>query len=194
VDHQNRRLGPVAGEFPHGLGEEALSDAVLCGWDRMRGLPLVMSVYAPPWNDIHPKLGAVLAHCGYLGFSAFGAIGSAGGLPRVDAHLDLLRWRGRPRFRGEGRFLASLAAEMRRRRQAGLWDAPIGLLTHHLAHDEAAWRFLRAFLKWSLSRRELAWVALPTALREAVSLAPQPPPPATAVLADAPGFPYARAS
>jgi hypothetical protein len=32
------------------------------------------------------------------------------------------------------------------RRAKGAWDQPLGLLTHHLDHDEPAWRFLEAFL------------------------------------------------
>jgi hypothetical protein len=32
------------------------------------------------------------------------------------------------------------------RRRAGLWDEPLGLLSHHLDHDEDAWRFLEVFL------------------------------------------------
>jgi hypothetical protein len=42
-----------------------------------------------------------------------------------------------------------------RRRRAGDFDAPIGLLTHHLAHDEAAWAFLEWFL--AFGRRRFRW-------------------------------------
>lgn len=159
IDHQNRRSGPAAGEFPHDWAQGEVEAALLQGWRMIQGLPRARAVFAPPWNDVHPHLEAALAARGYAGWSANGALGSEG-LPRIDAHLDLLRWRGGARFRGQGRFLKALTAELARRRRAQAWTAPIGLLTHHLAHDEAAWRFLEHFLAWSMTQPELAWTAL----------------------------------
>ena len=154
VDHQNRREGPAAGEFPHDWSRRELEIALHRGWSLLQTVPRAQPVYVPPWNDVHPELEAALTACGYAGWSANGALagGRDGRLPRVDVHLDLLRWRGGARFRGKGRFLRDLTAELRRRRRAGLWAAPIGLLTHHLAHDEAAWKFLEEFLAWTAGR------------------------------------------
>jgi hypothetical protein len=160
IDHRNRRIGPAAGEFPHDWSAAELAAGLRRGWALIEGLPRVRAVFAPPWNDIHPELAAALAACGYVGWSANGALAKAEGLARVDAHLDLLRWRGGARFRGTWRFLDLLTAELARRRKAGLWDAPIGLLTHHLAHDERAWDFLERFLAWSGRRPDLVWTAL----------------------------------
>jgi hypothetical protein len=89
----------------------------------------------------------------------------AGGV-RLDAHLDLLRWRGGARFRGRARLQAALARELRVRRSRRLWRAPIGLLTHHLNHDDAAWRFLEEFLAWSRERPEFVWCSLGELLME----------------------------
>ncbi|WP_372785706.1 polysaccharide deacetylase [Phenylobacterium sp.] len=165
VDHQNRRAGSVAGEFPHDWTESQVEAELRRGWRLIQGLPRAQRVFVPPWNDIHPRLQAALRAGGYAAWSANGALG--GGAPaRADVHLDLLRWRGGARFRGQGRLLAALAAEMRRRRRAGLWDAPIGLLTHHLVHDEAAWGFLADFLRWTSRRPEFAWVSLTHLVRE----------------------------
>jgi hypothetical protein len=169
VDHRNRRGGPAAGEFPHDWPRRDLETALRRGWSLLQAVPRSQPVYVPPWNDAHPELEAALGACGYAGWSANGELAPAvredGGPPRLDVHLDLLRWRGGARFRGRGRLLSALADELRRRRLAGRWEAPIGLLTHHLAHDERAWRFLEAFLAWSAARGELAWVALPAVLR-----------------------------
>ena len=167
VDHRNRRSGPAAGEFPHDWPQQRLETALRHGRSLIGGLPRVQAVFVPPWNDVHPRLAESLRACGYAGWSASGAVGSGEGVRRVDVHLDLLRWRGGARFRGRGRFLRALTAELRRRRRAGLWEAPIGLLSHHLAHDAPAWAFLDAFLRWTNERREMAWVALPTLLGEA---------------------------
>jgi hypothetical protein len=164
VDHQNRRSGPAAGEFPHDWSQAELEIALRRGWSLLQTVPRARAVYVPPWNDAHPRLAAALSACGYAGWSANGGLGrrpeDPEGLPRMDAHLDLMRWRGGARFRGRGRILRTLAGELARRRRAGLWDAPVGLLTHHLAHDEPAWRFLEAFLAWTARRPEVAWAGL----------------------------------
>lgn len=172
VDHQNRRSGPAAGEFPHDWTQTELEIALRRGWSLIQGLPHAEPIYVPPWNDAHPRLEAALQACGHAGWSVSGAMATCGGpagkrLARVDAHLDLMRWRGGARFRGRGRFLDAFAAELRRRRKAGLWDAPIGLLTHHLAHDPEAWGFLERFLAWTGGQRALRWEALPDLIGEA---------------------------
>jgi len=172
ADHQNRRNGPVGGEFPHHWPQDQLEAALREGWSRIEGLPRARPVFAPPWNDIHPALPAALAACGFAGWSAEGTLGAGPVLARADAHLDLMRWRGGARFRGRWRILKALTAELTRRRRAGLWDAPIGLLTHHLDHDEAAWRFLEAFLIWTVEQRQLTWVALADVL--AITAEPRP--------------------
>ncbi len=177
VDHQNRRSGPAAGEFPHDWSRHELEIALHRGWSLLQTVPRAQPIYVPPWNDVHPELEAALGAGGYAGWSVNGELAPEG-LARVDAHLDLMRWRGGARFRGRGRFLKTLTGELARRRRAGLWAAPIGVLTHHLAHDEAAWRFLEAFLAWT-ARDEFAWAALSDLLaaagagREAVALEPQ---------------------
>lgn len=160
LDHVNRRLGPHAGEFPHDWPALEVAVALGRGWRRLRHLPGARLVFVPPWNDIHPGLVEALTMAGYLGWSAYGALGQAAKPPRIDAHLDLLRWRPGARFRGRRRLLNAFAAELRRRRRAGAWEAPIGLLTHHLAHDEPAWAFLSAFLTWTLAHPAVGWVGL----------------------------------
>ena len=39
------------------------------------------------------------------------------------------------------------------------WDEPIGLLTHHLVHDEAMWRFLEEFLTHTSVRPGIEWLS-----------------------------------
>jgi hypothetical protein len=166
VDHQNRREGPAAGEFPYDWSQRQIADALAAGWSRLATLPRALKVFVPPWNDVHPRLERALGAGGYAGWSANGLVSASGTCPRLDVHLDLMRWRGGPRFRGAGKLSAGLAAELRRRRRTGLWEAPIGLLSHHLAHDAAAWSFLDDFLRWSAAQPELSWVSLPELLTE----------------------------
>jgi hypothetical protein len=169
VLHQNRREGPAAGEFPHDWTQGQVEEVLAAGWQRMEKLPRAMKVFVPPWNDVHPHLERALRANGYVGWSAAGTVSASGSCCRLDIHLDLMRWRGGSQFRGRGKLLAAFAAELRRRRQSGLWDAPIGLLSHHLVHDTAAWTFLGDFLRWTKARPELTWVSLPELMSETQS-------------------------
>lgn len=175
VDHLNRRDGPAAGEFPPHWSAAELAVRLEDGWASLCDLPHAEKIFAPPWNDVHPLLAAALAATGYAGWSAWCDLEPSGAPPRVDAHIDLLRWRGGARFRGAGRLASALQVALRTRRRRGLWDAPIGLLTHHLDHDEPAWAFLERLLAWSTQEQALAWTGLneflPTAATPAHSAA-----------------------
>lgn len=157
VDHQNRREGAEAGEFPHHWLRLRVVTLIRQGWSRMQVLPEVLPLFVPPWNDVHPELPGAIADCGYVAWSAWSTLPGAGHPPRIDAHVDLLRWRGGARFRGAAKLYTALREALEIRRKAGRWDAPIGLLTHHLDHDEAAWAFLDDFLAWTGAHPDIAW-------------------------------------
>jgi hypothetical protein len=165
ADHRNRREGRIAGEFPHDWSRLRLVTALLAGRRKLAATPGATPVFVPPWNDVHPELEQALSDAGFVGWSAAGEQARHGALSRVDIHLDLLRWRGGARFRGPRKFLREFAAELRSRRLAQAWDEPIGLLTHHLDHDEEAWRFLESFLAWSRGEQVFLWRALADILR-----------------------------
>jgi len=160
VDHENRRDGPAAGEFPPAWRCALLILRLGAGWAALDGLPATRKVFAPPWNDVHPELARALRMADYAAWTAWGELEPQGRPARIDAHLDLLRWRGGPRFRGAGRMAEALRRALHGRRKAGLWSAPIGLLTHHLDHDPAAWAYLERFLAWSSRRPALRWAGL----------------------------------
>lgn len=105
------------------------------------------TLFVPPWNNLQPPLVAALPDSPLRAVSGFdGDAGSEGGVARLDAHLDVLRWKDGARFRGTWKFLSRMRRLMKQRRLAGQWNEPIGLLTHHLDHDPATWMFLERFL------------------------------------------------
>lgn len=159
VDHQNRRQGAEAGEFPHHWLRLRVVTQLRLGWSRLQALPDVLPLFVPPWNDIHPELPGAIQDAGYVAWSAWSSLAEMQPTRprRFDAHIDLLRWRGGARFRGASRIYAALREALEARRKAEHWDAPIGLLTHHLDHDEAAWGFLSDFLVWTGTQPELQW-------------------------------------
>jgi len=100
----------------------------------------------PPWNRIAPELLPGLSALGFTGLSTFGPRASpspAPGVRAVNTHADIIDWKGGRVFAGAGAAAAALIAHLRARRLGEVDDAePTGLLTHHLAHDAAAWEFL----------------------------------------------------
>lgn len=141
--HENRApAGQPSGEVND---LDRLADVVLelgTALDAFRRAGVNPSLFVPPWNNAHPTLKKAL---GLQGLSLSCYDGESGPA-RVDTHLDVMRWKPRARFRGALRFLLRARRLLVARRQKQLWDEPLGLLTHHLDHDEPAWRFLETFL------------------------------------------------
>jgi len=115
-----------------------------------------LPVLVPPWNRIDAALVPRLSALGYRALSVFGPPRTAG-LPLLNTTLDIMDWHGTRGCRPAGDIVADLVGQL----DAGLAVAappPIGLLTHHLVHDEAAWRFLDGLLA-ATGRAGLGWTA-----------------------------------
>ena len=131
--------------------------------------PRAMPVLVPPWNRIAHDLIPHLPGAGYRGLSTIArrdrapAPPSVAGLRRCDAHVDIIDWRGSRRFIGEAAALAAIVKRLAVLRAAGGVAAqPVGLLTHHLMHDDSAWAFLGAFAAHTRAHRAVRW---PTAAK-----------------------------
>jgi len=150
IDHVNRRMpaeGPAA-DYASAIDASPLARGVMAGRLTLEQYGLEPVFFTPPWNRIEPVLLDALRIAGYFDVSGWNGEGATlPGLRRLDTHIDLLRWKGGARFRGAGRVYDDLRAHLAERRQAGDFLRPIGLLTHHLDHDEASWRFLEDFLR-----------------------------------------------
>jgi hypothetical protein len=104
----------------------------------------LLPVLVPPWNRIAPGLVPALPEIGTRGLSTFGIRPRprpVSGLLQVNAHVDLIDWRTRG-FAGVEPVLAACGRALASARDR---DEPVGLLSHHLAMDEAAWDFLNSF-------------------------------------------------
>jgi hypothetical protein len=147
VDHVNRRpAGEPPSEYPGATSMEAIAAKIIAGRDAMRSAGLEPCFFTPPWNAVQPELPAALDAAGY-------AVLCAG-----DDTVDVLRWKGGPRFKGSTAVLRGIRRRLKERRQAGAFARPVGLLTHHLAHDAPTWRFLEVILPWLDQRVE--WVGV----------------------------------
>jgi len=147
-DH--RPLAEVLAELA--LGRERLAAAF-----GARFLP----VLAPPWNHVAPQVVQALPDVGFTGLSTFRArvaAAPAQGLAQVNGHCDPIRWKGGARFAGTEKALADLVGHLGARRTGAADPAePTGLVTHHLALDEAAWTFVAELLRRTTAHPAARW-------------------------------------
>lgn len=107
-----------------------------------RALPVLV----PPWNRIAPLLVPTLPEIGFIGLSTYGVrrrVEPVRGLLQVNAHVDLVDWKGGRGFVGEEMALSALLHALAAARESG---EPVGVLSHHLAMDERGWDFLRSLM------------------------------------------------
>jgi predicted glycosyltransferase len=128
---------------------------------RHRFGPLALPVFVPPWNRISPDLADRLAGAGFTGLSTFrnrAAPRTTGGLTQVNTHLDPIDWHGTRGLAEPDRLVADLAG-MITARLTGASDPaePIGLLVHHLVHDEQIWHLLAWLLDRLRKTRKIDW-------------------------------------
>ena len=111
-------------------------------------------VLVPPWNRIDTALLGRLAAIGYRGISTYAADerGTACGLAHVNPQLDPIAWRS-------DRSFASLANLARSVGRAITVDPsrPIGLLTHHLDMNEAAFAITEELLSALRRHPRIQW-------------------------------------
>ncbi|WP_455270507.1 polysaccharide deacetylase family protein [Rhizobium herbae] len=157
-----------ADEKKQELGRHRLAEDVLA--ELQRGLDQLAARYCeqfvplliPPWNRIDALLVPQLAGLGYRALSVYGPEKSAA-LPLINTHVDVMDWHG---TRG-GRVPLALAGEIAAR-LTFMFDhgGTMGLLTHHLVHDEAVWGFLNALFKVTADHPACRWTPVADILRE----------------------------
>ena len=105
----------------------------------------------PPWNRIAPELSAAASGSRLSRLLDASGIAArrepAPGLRQINTHIDPIDWRGGRGLLPEDAIVARLAAAIAARLDGDAdADEPIGLLTHHLVHDEGVWRFCETLL------------------------------------------------
>jgi len=149
VNHVPKNMSRA--DFFSSLLETRIDEAAR-GLVRLRSLfgPDLRPMFVPPWNRVAPDLLPALPGLGFTHLSTVTprrAPEAAPGLAQVDAHLDPIDWKGSRGLADPDRLIAQIAAQLAERR-SGRADAsePYGILTHHLAHDEAIWSFIDTLL------------------------------------------------
>jgi peptidoglycan/xylan/chitin deacetylase (PgdA/CDA1 family) len=139
------------------LGEVTVLSQLADGIKRINDLfgGNAVPLLVPPWNRISPELLPHLSGIGYEALSVFGPERDHA-IPRmVNTHVDIIDWKG---SRG-GRSPELLYAETTARLLAGdAAETSLGILTHHLVHDDAAWQFLDDLFELTAGHSACRWV------------------------------------
>jgi peptidoglycan/xylan/chitin deacetylase (PgdA/CDA1 family) len=141
---QHRAHNPV-GEKNVELGNHRPLPAILeelrAGRERLEALfgRQFLPVLVPPWNRIAPEVADARTEAGLPGLSAFGRQ-STGEPHCANAHLDIFDWKPIRRPIVPDRAFELLCGELRDRQDGN--PEPVGILTHHLIHEEASWTLL----------------------------------------------------
>lgn len=126
----------------------------------------LLPVFVPPWNRLAPDGLPAMPALGYLAVSAFQARRSywaAPGLAILNTHIDPIDWHGGDNCAAVERCLAATCTHLRAMRAGEQDMQPLGLLTHHLRHDEPIWSFVAKFLH-TASHSAVRWLDTTAAL------------------------------
>ncbi|MCG7392491.1 glycosyl transferase family 28 [Microvirga sp. ACRRW] len=104
----------------------------------------LLPAFVPPWNRISPELVPHLLGLGFTALSTFNdrkTAFPAEGLLQVNTHIDPIDWHGTGSLVDPASLVENLAAAIECRASGDAEEEPIGLLTHHLVHDDITWSF-----------------------------------------------------
>jgi len=146
-----------------------ISDEIKRGHERLRKLfgQSFQPIFVPPWNRIDDRLIPLLSNSEFHAISTFGCEKPQISLPQINAHIDIIDWRGTRGFVGDDIALGLLIDQLSKRRQNKCHSTKaIGVLTHHLDHDKEAWRFLERLLEVTSRHAACRWMAVETLLEQ----------------------------
>jgi hypothetical protein len=91
---------------------------------------------------------------GLVGLSTFGP-SPKGDCHQVNTHLDIFVWRPVRRPLDRAAAYARLCAELERRLAGD--PEPLGVMTHHLVHEEESWNFLEELFSLTAKHPAVRW-------------------------------------
>jgi peptidoglycan/xylan/chitin deacetylase (PgdA/CDA1 family) len=153
----------LGGERP---AEETLAE-LEAGRAKLRRLfgERLSGILVPPWNRLSRGVAARLHEAGFTALSTNSWHEDGTCLPQLNTQVDIIDWangrRGRPIEWAMGELLRRLGQARERD------GAPLGILSHHLVHDEQAWTTLEALIRY-LKDRNFAFEKADALVEEAL--------------------------
>jgi peptidoglycan/xylan/chitin deacetylase (PgdA/CDA1 family) len=159
--HRNHRpQGERSAEYQADRPLATMTAELARGRERLADLlgARFLPVLVPPWNRIDDAVATALPALGLRFLSVFGPR-APGAATSVNTHVDPSAWRAGRGFVGEQKALGELVRHLADRRSGAADPAePTGLLTHHLVHDAALWRFLDRLLERTAAHPAVRWL------------------------------------
>ena len=156
--HENHAAGrgkkcELGGERPQDVVLGELRD----GLDKLKTLyPAQLEpMLVPPWNRVAKALLPQLPASGFKAISVYGEAERQSPIKLVNTHVDIMDWVGTRGCRPHSELVAVLMAELERRISGS--DEPIGVLTHHLVHDDACWDFMAKLFEATAGSGAVRW-------------------------------------
>lgn len=145
-------------------GEAKIIEEIESGLTRISSLFGAQSVamLVPPWNRIDSTLLPLLNTIGFRALSVFGPEKREAPVPLLNTHVDIIDWKGNRGGRGRDILFAEIAERIET-----LTGDPldtVGILTHHLDHDTAAWDFLEELFAHTADHPACRWMRSETIL------------------------------
>lgn len=158
--HRNHGGLGCKAEFPEQRSRVEIVRDLRRARDRMEALfgSGALPIYVPPWNRMAAEVANLLPVAGFETLSVIGRnriAGLYGELGQINVHLDIIDWRGSRGGRDHKELVDELAAHLAWAREND--QSPIGILTHHLVHDERAWTFLQELFAETAHHLVVRW-------------------------------------
>ena len=112
-------------------------------------------LFVPPWNRICEKALVASRLVGFKGISGFGWKFVHEGQSYLNTHVDIIDWKHNKMGKSTEVIITEISKNFETSRQNGY--VPIGLLTHHLVHDENVWAILGEVFE-ILKTNSIKWI------------------------------------
>lgn len=176
--HNHASPSEKKSEFPNNRSLiERLAD-LRAGNERLHSLfapGQLLPIFVPPWNRLAQDCLPEMPGLGYAAVSAFQSRSSywaAPNLVALNTHIDPIDWHGHDNSAAAERSLVMACTHLRAMRAGEQHLQPLGLLTHHLRHDETIWAFAAAFLSRTAAHAAVRWLDANAALEIGAPVTP----------------------
>jgi peptidoglycan/xylan/chitin deacetylase (PgdA/CDA1 family) len=135
---------------------EEILDELKAGRARLHRLfgERLSGILVPPWNRLSGEVAQRLHEAGFNALSTNSWHEDGSALPQLNTQIDIVDWANGRRGHTVEWAMGELLRRLGQARERG--GAPLGILSHHLAHDEQAWTTLEALIHY-LKQRHFAF-------------------------------------
>lgn len=130
---------------------EILED-LRAGRERLLGLfgGRLSGILVPPWNRLSREVAARLHEAGFTALSTNSWHEDGSSVPQLNTQIDIVDWANGQRGHSLEWATGELLRRLEQARERG--GAPLGILSHHLVHDEQAWETLEGLIRYLKER------------------------------------------